>query len=369
MEPLSIEDHLAQSSFEVSPPKWHLGHTTWFFESLILKSELATYQEFDPRFAFFFNSYYESLGPRLDRASRAGLTRPALSEIHQYRKHVDAAMLHLLNGPSLANELLDSLELGLHHEQQHQELFFTDFKKALAQQAFFPIYQSDFQEDRPPSSQNKWLEVAEGLYEIGYAGEGFHFDNEAPRHKVYLEKFAIASSLVRNGEWLEFMAAGGYEKPEYWLSDGWAWKQAEGIVAPMYWFHENGEWQQYSLAGLQSIHPQQSLKHISYYEAQAYANWKGMRLPAEAEWEVAQAQFDWGERWEWTQSAYLPYPGFEPYAGPAKEYNGKFMVNQMVLRGCSVVSPEGHARASYRNFFHPQFRWQFTGLRLVKNIE
>lgn len=368
MAPLSIEDHLAQSSFEASPPKWHLGHTTWFFESLILKQADANYKEFDAQYAYFFNSYYEALGPRLDRAARAGLTRPALTNIHEYRTYVDDRILELLDGPPLSKGILDTLELGLHHEQQHQELFFTDFKKALAQQAFYPIYQRDFVEDKLKSSPQQWLQVAEGIYSIGHQGDGFHFDNEAPQHKVYLNKFEISSRLVNNGEWLEFISAGGYENPEYWLSDGWAWKRAEGIKTPMYWFQESGTWKQFTLAGVQEVKAEHSVKHISYYEAQAFANWRGMRLPTEAEWEVAQAKFEWGERWEWTQSAYLAYPGFKPYSGPAKEYNGKFMVNQMVLRGSSIVSPEGHARPSYRNFFHPQFRWQFTGLRLAKNI-
>lgn len=368
MEPLSLEDHLAQSSYEASPPKWHLGHTTWFFETLLLKRLINDYQEFDPRFPYYFNSYYEALGPRIDRASRASLTRPALSVIHAYRSYVDNAIITFLEAETLDEVDLDTLELGLHHEQQHQELFLTDFKKALGQQAYFPVYQKGFTEDQRLVQNREWHKLEAGLYEIGHAADGFHFDNEAPRHKVYLASFEIASELVSNGEWLEFIAAGGYEKAEYWHMDGWAWKNEEEIKAPLYWIQEAGQWKRFSLSGLEVLNPDAAVSHISYYEAYAYAQWKGMRLPTEAEWEVAQTQFDWGERWEWTNSAYLPYPGYKAYEGPAKEYNGKFMVNQMVLRGASIATPEHHARSTYRNFFHPQFRWQFTGLRLAKTL-
>ncbi len=368
MEGLSVEDHLAQSSFEASPPKWHLGHTTWFFETLVLSKLKLDYQVFDPHYAYYFNSYYEALGPRIDRASRASLTRPALSEIHDYRSYVDQAMEGLLQGHALSEEDLNTLELGLHHEQQHQELFLTDFKKALGQQPFHPIYQKGFKETLNPIRTAEWKEVQEGLYEIGYAGKDFHFDNEAPRHKVFLEGFAISNQLVSNGDWLNFLNAGGYEDPEFWHMDGWAWKNEEQISAPLYWEKIQGKWMRFSLAGLEELNSNAPVTHISFYEAYAYAQWKGCRLPTEAEWEIAATQFKWGERWEWTNSAYLPYPGFKEYEGPAREYNGKFMVNQMVLRGASIATPEQHARITYRNFFHPHFRWQFTGLRLAKNL-
>ncbi len=366
MEPLSIEDYLARSSFEASPPKWHLGHTTWFFETFILKNQLNQYQVFDPKFGYYFNSYYESLGDRLAREERSSLTRPALALIHDYRKYVDAAMMDLLAKEGLKEEVLDFIELGLNHEQQHQELFLTDFKKALGQQAHAPVYDPQFPEDEVLEGPQKWIELPEGLYEIGHSGAGFHFDNEAPRHKVFLPAFAISNQLITNEEWLEFMEAGGYENPQWWHSDGWAWRQKENIEAPLYWSKQEGRWQNFTLAGMQELKREAPVKHISYYEAWAFAQWKGQRLPTEAEWEAAQEFLDWGARWEWTESAYLPYPGYKPYIGPAKEYNGKFMVNQMVLRGASVVTPTGHARPSYRNFFHPHFRWQFTGLRLAK---
>ena len=362
-----MEDHLAQSSVEASPPKWHLGHTTWFFETLLLKRLLQNYQEFDQHFPFYFNSYYEALGPRLDRASRASLSRPPLSRIYAYRIYVDNAVLDLLKGESLDSKDLDTLELGLHHEQQHQELFLTDFKKALGQQPFYPIYQNGFNENRRLVKQAEWLNVKAGIYEIGNSGTAFHFDNESPRHRVYLDEFAISSELVSNKEWLAFIEDGGYENADYWPMDGWAWKNDEQVQAPLYWTLENNNWHRFGLGGLAGLNMQAAVSHISYYEAYAFAQWKGMRLPTEAEWEIAQSQFQWGERWEWTNSAYLPYPGYQPYAGPAKEYNGKFMINQMVLRGASIATPELHARATYRNFFHPHFRWQFTGLRLAQN--
>jgi len=368
MKPLSIEDHLAQSSFEASPPKWHLGHTTWFFETLVLMPRGQNYQPFDANFPYYFNSYYEALGPRIDRASRASLTRPSLEQVHAYRAAVDESMSELLDKQELDNETLEVIELGLNHEQQHQELFLTDFKKALGQQPFFPVYRADFKEDRREALAPTWLEIPAGTHSIGSRIDTFHFDNEGPLHEVHLGSFAISSELVSNRDWLAFMEAGAYTSPMHWLSDGWAWLQEEGIKAPLYWVAEKEAWQRFSLAGLVAINLDAPVTHISYYEADAYARWKGLRLPTEFEWEAAADRFAWGERWEWTQSAYLPYPGYKPYTGPAKEYNGKFMINQMVLRGGSIASPEGHARKTYRNFFHPQFRWQFTGLRLAKDL-
>lgn len=370
MAPLQEEDYLAQSTFEASPPKWHLGHCTWFFEYLVIKAiEGDKFQAIDEHYSYYFNSYYEALGPRVDRAARASLTRPSLNEVREYRQNIDAKIEILLKGPDLDAAILDTLELGLNHEQQHQELFLTDFKKALAQQAFYPVYDPGFKEDRNPLATKKgWIHQQSGLYDIGTNGPDFHFDNEGPRHKVYLNAFAISKGLISNAEWLEFMEAGGYQKPDYWHSDGWAWRNQEKIEAPLYWARKDGQWYRFSLSGLEQLPLDSPVTHISFYEAYAYSRWCGLRLPTEAEWEVANKQFTWGERWEWTNSAYLPYPGYQEYEGPAREYNGKFMVNQMVLRGASIASPEGHSRETYRNFFHPWFRWQFTGLRLAKDI-
>lgn len=368
MSGLSVEDHLAQSSFEASPPKWHLAHTTWFFESLILKNCLNDYQEFDPQFNYYFNSYYEALGPRIDRASRASLLKPELKEVHRYRSYVDEQMVKLLSGNDLDEASLKTLELGLNHEQQHQELFLTDYKKALANEIVPRAYQIDFKEDLYLNESAQWLDFPASLYEIGSDGTFFHFDNEAPRHKVYLNEFAISTALVNNADWLEFINAGAYSDPQYWHMDGWEWLKQEKVEHPLYWRKVDNEWYQFSLSGLKKLNLKASVSHISFYEAFAFANWKGLRLPTEAEWEIAQSKFNWGERWEWTSSAYLPYPGYQAYKGVAREYNGKFMVNQMVLRGASIATPPGHSRSTYRNFFHPNFRWQFTGLRLAKNL-
>lgn len=367
MAPLGVEDHLVQPIDDVSPPKWHLGHTTWFFETMVLKKFQPDYQLFDERFPYYFNSYYESLGNRIDRSERGNLIRPSLEEVHHYRRSVDEALLSLPDD-IIQGELARLLELGLNHEQQHQELFLTDFKYILASLPMRPAYQSNFSEGQLWPDKLNWCALDGGIAEIGRSGEQFHYDNEAPRHKIYLEDFALADRPVLNAEWLEFIKDGGYENVTLWHSDGWQWRQQHQVKAPLYWQQENGNWTRFTLAGQQAIQPRQAVAHISFYEASAFAKWKGLRLPTEGEWEVAQKYFDWGERWEWTESAYLPYPGFQPLAGSAGEYNGKFMVNQMVLRGSSIATPSGHARPSYRNFFHPPKRWQFTGLRLAKSI-
>lgn len=367
MEPLGLEDYLAQPSEEVSPPKWHLGHTTWFFETLVLKENLSDYSIFNDKFPYYFNSYYEGLGERIDRNSRGTLIRPPLSEIFAYRTYVDEQMKMLFE-TELSTTSIEIIILGINHEQQHQELFLTDFKKILAMQAFQPAYREDFKENISHTDQKEeWLEFEPGIYKIGHQGAGFSFDNERPQHKVYLEAFAISSHLVTNGDWLDFIEASGYQNFQYWHSEGWDWLKKDNIKAPLYWFKKDSEWHRYSLAGPVKIEPKESVAHISYYEAYAFAEWKGLRLPTEAEWEVTQKHFNWGERWEWTNSAYLPYPGFKAMLGAAKEYNGKFMINQMVLKGASIASASGHSRPTYRNFFHPHFRWQFTGLRLAKN--
>lgn len=364
MAPLSEEDHLAQPMTDASPPKWHLGHTTWFFETMILKGHMSEYEEFDERYPFYFNSYYESLGDRLQRDSRGTLTRPPLKDVYSYRAYVDQAMLRFLESET-SLEALELLELGLNHEQQHQELFLTDFKYILGVQPFDPVYDSKFKEGQPQKEQ-QWHAVNSGLYEIGFEGEGFCFDNEQSRHKVYLEDFSISSKLVTNQEWLEFMNCGGYANFKYWHSEGWAWVNENKIDAPEYWRKKGQQWFTFGLNGLHELELDEAVAHISYYEAFAFAEWKGMRLPTEAEWEAANSLFEWGQRWEWTHSAYLPYPNFKKAEGAVGEYNGKFMVNQMVLRGASVATSPNHSRATYRNFFHPHLRWQFTGLRLVK---
>jgi len=364
MKPLSTEDHLSQPNTDVSPPKWHLGHTTWFFETFILKSFKPGYQEFDETFNFLFNSYYESVGTRLLRDMRGTMTRPPLEKVYAYRNYVNEHMTEYLNEKP-DSKSLELLELGLNHEQQHQELFLTDFKYILGVQPFYPMYDKGFKESLPENNSG-WASVDEGLYEIGHNDEGFCFDNELGHHKVFLPAFEISKKLVTNENWLQFIEAGGYQDFQYWHSEGWAWVNDENIEAPLYWEKKDGEWYRFSLAGLEKVNPKDPVAHISYYEAYAYAEWAGMRLPTEAEWEVASNQFDWGQRWEWTDSAYLPYPGFTKPEGAVGEYNGKFMISQMVLRGNSVATSPGHSRKTYRNFFHPPLRWQFTGLRLAK---
>ncbi len=363
--PLSTEDHLSQPIVDVSPPKWHLGHTTWFFETFILKKFIKNYQEFDPHFNFIFNSYYETVGQRVLRHQRGFLTRPSVERVYEYRKHVDELIVQYFNGNPAA-EARQLLELGINHEQQHQELFLTDFKYILGVQPFHPVYSKDFKESIIEDHPFQWIEIKDGTYEVGHKGKGFCFDNELNRHKVYLHSYSISNKFVTNSEYLEFMNAKGYEDFRYWHSEGWAWVKENGIKAPLYWEEIDGEWHRLSLSGLEKINPDEPVTHISYYEAYAYAEWRGLRLPTEEEWEVAAEKFNWGQRWEWTNSAYLAYPGFSKAEGAVGEYNGKFMVNQMVLRGASVATPEGHSRLTYRNFFHPYLRWQFTGIRLAQ---
>lgn len=364
-EPLSIEDQLSQPRIDVSPPKWHLGHTTWFFETFILKPYQEDYKKFDPSYNFLFNSYYETVGKRLLRDQRGTMTRPPLKEIYAYRKYIDQQIQKFLTS-SPRGEALETLELGLNHEQQHQELLLTDIKFILSVQHFHPVYHPDFKESKIEFHQNEWLKIPEGLYEIGHEGESFCFDNELGRHKTFLHDFQISNKLVTNGEYLEFMDANGYGDFKFWHSEGWSWIKEDKIDSPLYWEKINGEWCRFSLAGLEKINLDEPLAHISYYEAYAFAEWKGLRLPTEQEWEASSQLFNWGQRWEWTHSAYLGYPNFSKAEGAVGEYNGKFMVNQMVLRGASVTTPQNHSRNTYRNFFHPQLRWQFTGLRLAK---
>ncbi|MFL6373109.1 MAG: ergothioneine biosynthesis protein EgtB [Pyrinomonadaceae bacterium] len=365
-KPLEIEDYIPQPSVDVSPAKWNIAHTTWFFEEMILKRSTPGYCEFDPQFGFLFNSYYNSLGERTLRDRRGDLSRPTVKRVFEYRKHVDSEMRSLLSR-DMHPDLRELVILGLNHEQQHQELFITDLKFTFAQNPTFPVYRSEFHpEESPEDSRKEWLTNPSGISEIGYGGDGFCFDNELSRHKVWLDEFQLSTTLVRNREWIEFMHAGSYDDPLLWHSDGWDWVQRETVTAPLYWHGAGDGWKHYTLAGLRDLPLEAPVCHISWYEASAFAEWSGMRLPTEFEWEAASSQFNWELRWEWTGSAYLPYPGFKKPGGAVGEYNGKFMINQMVLRGASVATPAGHSRATYRNFFHPHLRWQFTGLRLAK---
>lgn len=365
--PLKTEDYVPQLVEFASPPKWHLAHTTWFFEQMILQKYLANYKVYDEGFAYLFNSYYNFVGKRILRANRGNLTRPTVEEVYAFRKHVDAHMAKLLENEELGEEVKDLTVLGLNHEQQHQELLLTDLKYSFGHHPDFPVYNESFSEaEYENPGANHFIKINEGVYEIGHAGEGFSYDNEHQRHKVYLHGFEISDRLVTNEEYIEFIEAGGYEQFQYWLDDGWTWVQSDKINSPLYWHKVDGVWHHYDLDGFKPVNLNAPVKHVSFYEANAFAAWKGKRLPTEAEWEVASDKFDWGERWEWTNSAYLPYPGFEIAEGAVGEYNGKFMVNQMVLRGASVVTSPGHSRNTYRNFFQPKHQWQYTGIRLAK---
>ena len=376
-KPLHTEDYVVQPVVDVSPPKWHIGHVTWFFETFVLKPNMKEYKEFDPQYNYVFNSYYEAAGARVIRTDRGNLSRPTVEEIYKYRKHVDDAMNQFLQQP-VEKEIEEIIVLGFNHEQQHQELLMTDIKYILGNNPLFPAYKNDVNSKPtlPTGRQAKnkdsdfapgdFIEMKEGIYEIGFEGEGFCFDNELKRHRVFLNDFRIAKNLVTNKEYLEFMNAGGYKNFNYWHSDGWSWVKENHIEAPMYWHLIDGEWYNYTLEGLQLLNLDEPVCHTSFYEAAAYASWKGMRLPTEFEWEAAAHKFNWGRRWEWTESAYLPYPGFSKAPGAIGEYNGKFMVNQKVLRGASDVTSPAHSRITYRNFFQPNLRWQYTGIRLAQ---
>jgi ergothioneine biosynthesis protein EgtB len=382
-QPLATEDYLIQSMPDVSPPKWHLAHTTWFFETFLLVPYLKGYEIFHPQFGYLFNSYYEAIGDRHPRSQRGLLSRPTVEEVYQYRHYVDRAMEELLKETSRNLESL--ITLGLHHEQQHQELLLTDIKYNFA---INPWHIPNISINS--ARQETYLNYPGGLYEIGYEGEEFAFDNESPKHKVYLQDYSLSSQLVTNGEYLEFIEAGGYNKSAYWLAEGWTTVQVEKWQAPLYWEKIDGKWWMMTLSGMRPVAENEPVCHVSLYEADAYASFRGKRLPTEAEWEIVAKKLAiagnfvetekfhpipaannssqmFGDVWEWTQSAYLPYPGFQTAAGAVGEYNGKFMCNQMVLRGGSCVTSQSHIRYSYRNFFPPSARWQFTGIRLVLN--
>lgn len=363
--PLLAEDYVVQAAAFASPPKWHLAHTTWFFETFILIPYSKKYIPFDSNFNYLFNSYYNNAGDRILQANRGNMSRPSIDKIYEYREYVDDKMKYLLEDVS-DKKLIDLLVLGLNHEQQHQELLITDIKYMFGHNPMFPVFSKDFNLVKDHNSSKDSIKINAGIYEIGYQGKDFCYDNELGVHKVYLDDFEIGNSLVINGEYIEFMESGGYSDFNLWLDEGWSWVNTHKITAPMYWHKIDGEWQYYTLAGVQKVDNNAALCHINYFEANAFAEWKGMRLPTESEWEVSAQYIDWGTRWEWTDSAYLPYPNFVKENGAVGEYNGKFMSSKMVLRGASVATSRNHSRSSYRNFFNPTERWQFTGIRLVK---
>jgi ergothioneine biosynthesis protein EgtB len=373
--PLQKEDYVVQPIADVSPPKWHLGHITWFWEAFVLIPNQPGYRPYNPDYNYVFNSYYETIGARVVRTDRGNLSRPSVDDVYVYRNYVDEKMTSLIGDtPDPALEQL--IILGLNHEQQHQELLYTDIKYILGHNPLFPAWSDrDIDEGAAPAqpgaalaqagASSGFLSVPAGVYEIGYRGDGFCFDNELSRHKVWLDDFQIAANLVTNAGYLAFIEDGGYRNFSYWHAEGWDWVQHHGTGAPLYWHFIDGRWYRYTMAGLGPIDGDQPVCHINYYEAAAYAAWRGCRLPTEWEWEAASGSFGWGKRWEWTESAYLPYPGFKKAEGAIGEYTGQFMVSQMVLRGASVATPAGHSRPTYRNFFHPPLRWQFTGIRLA----
>ncbi|XBQ16061.1 MAG: ergothioneine biosynthesis protein EgtB [Oceanicaulis sp.] len=400
--PLSAEDLCVQTMADVSPGKWHLAHTTWFWETFLLKPGLDGYAEFDPRFCFLFNSYYEAIGERHARPERGFLTRPSIEEVLAYRSHVDGAVRRWFEkaGASALKAYAEVVLTGFAHEEQHQELFLTDIKHVLSANSF---PETAYKEGalsavaeltaRPPDPD--WVAYEGGLCEFGHAHEGFAFDNEGPAHKAWLEPFALASRPVSNAEYLAFIEDGGYERPEFWLADGWAEVQERGRRAPFYWREIEDGWREFTLHGLEPIDPDAPVSHVDYFEASAFAAWSGFRLPEEREWERAAASYDaeagrwtapgarlhptpadgpgplyglFGEVWEWTRSAYSPYPGYRAPTGAIGEYNGKFMCGQFVLRGGSALTQPGHVRASYRNFFYPGSQWQMTGLRLARDV-
>ena len=363
--PLAPEDYNAQPVAFASPPKWHLAHITWFFEEMILKKYDENYVIFNKDFSYLFNSYYQTVGERAARSLRGAMTRPLIEEIYSYRTYVDQHIVALLKS-KLSLEIETLVTLGIQHEQQHQELLLTDLKHTFSFNPLHPVYHEKFNLVQDTNKEEGWLAMPEGIYEIGHQGDGFCFDNELGRHKVFLHDYQLSKGLVTNGDFIAFIAAGGYQEFKYWLDEGWSWVQEEKITAPLYWIQKNGTWFYYTLAGLKPVDVDAILSHVSFYEAQAFATFKNMRLPTEFEWEAASEKFNWGKRWEWTYSAYLPYPNFKIADGAVGEYNGKFMINTMVLRGSSVATSEGHERNTYRNFFHPKYRWQYTGIRLAK---
>jgi ergothioneine biosynthesis protein EgtB len=386
--PLSDADATLQPMPDASPAKWHLAHTTWFFETFVLRDHVAGYRLHDESWAYLFNSYYEGEGERHPRALRGMLSRPTLDEIRDYRAHVDEALLAAL--PHLPKRALALVELGLNHEEQHQELMLMDLTATFFENPLRPaLWESAAVAPAPVPSETGWIEGRTGVVEIGHDGRGFAFDCEGPRHRALLHPHALANHLVTNGEWLGFIEAGGYRRPELWMADGWAWRSENGIEAPLYWLGGEGGWSRFALDGVKPLSPAEPVSHISWYEADAYARWAGARLPREEEWEAAAEGLDpasgnqldragpirprapgalFGDLWEWTMTAFAPYPGYQPEQGTVGEYNGKFMCNQFVLKGGCCATPRGHVRASYRNFFYPHQRWMFSGLRIARDL-
>jgi ergothioneine biosynthesis protein EgtB len=392
--PLSAEDQTVQSMPDVSPTKWHRAHVTWFFETFVLGPHAAGYLPYNDAFAYIFNSYYEALGERHPRNERGLISRPGVEEVGRYRAFIDQAMEDLLH-EDLARGVPELITLGLHHEQQHQELLLMDIKHVLSRNPTRPVYlprTADQENERPAPPKAGWIEHEGGVVEIGHSGVGFGFDNEFPRHRAYLPPFSLADRPVTCGEWMSFMEDGGYDRPEFWLSDGWSVVMGQGWQAPLYWFREAddpSQWLQFTLSGVRPVDPDEPVCHVSYYEADAFAHWTGKRLPTEAEWETVTAAAGEGNNflgleaphprpalntnallgdvWEWTSGAYTAYPGFRAASGAVGEYNGKFMVSQYVLRGGCCATPPGHTRATYRNFFPPGARWAFSGLRLAQD--
>jgi ergothioneine biosynthesis protein EgtB len=396
--PLAPEDYVIQSMPDCSPTKWHLAHVSWFFETFLLKPAAPGYVPLDPRYAYLFNSYYNAAGDKYPRPRRGMISRPTVAEVYEYRKYVDEHVLDLVEcaDDDTMPEVARIVTLGMHHEQQHQELIVTDLKHMLSHNPLYPVYVSSPSNGLAASAtQMRWQEFSEGVYWIGHEGDDFAYDNEEKRHREFLESFRLGSRLVTNGEYLQFIQDGGYDRPDFWLSMGWATVQEQGWRSPLYWEDRDGEWWQYTLAGAKPVDPAEPVTHVSYFEADAYAHWAGARLPTEAEWEVAamtvpiegnfvesgrfhprplhaatgaeQLVQMFGDVWEWTQSSYSPYPGFQIAPGALGEYNGKFMCNQYVLRGGSCATPLSHIRPTYRNFFPPDARWQFSGVRLAQD--